>query len=178
MNNVRHVSFVRRATDMLRRAADALASKRLARDLGLPVEPVARVLDQVMIDVENLTKNGDHADCRPAIAKATKELERLGVHAKPTPLDEGALDKCLSELTEPHLTILNLSRAGMKLGEIATLVGMDVPLVRRSLVKTYADLRMKMMGCGDDDNDDNDDDDDDGGDRGKAEPAQLSARIA
>jgi hypothetical protein len=62
------------------------------------------------------------------------------------PLDEAALTFHLQQVPEPHLTILRHYRTGMKHTEIAELLQMDKQAVLRSLVKTYADLRMKMIG--------------------------------
>ena len=54
------------------------------------------------------------------------------------------MERCLEELPERDLTILRHFKQGRKHREIAALMGTDLESVRRSLVKTYADLRMKM----------------------------------
>lgn len=124
-------------------------SRNLAQDLGLPAEIVSRVLDQAAADLRNLTAHGDAADARPVINKAVNELAKFGLHSQP--FDAAAMDRCLKELAEPDLAILRHFKEGMKHADIAALLGTDVESVRRSLVRTYADLRIKMMGWDDGD---------------------------
>jgi hypothetical protein len=54
-------------------------------------------------------------------------------------------------LPERDLNILRLFKQGKKHREIAELMGTDVESIRRSLVKTYTDLRMRMRGFDGDD---------------------------
>ena len=54
------------------------------------------------------------------------------------------MERCLEELPDRDFTILRHFKQGKKHREIAELMGTDVDTVRRSLIKTYADLRMKM----------------------------------
>lgn len=122
---------------------------RLARDLGMPPDVVSRVLDQAAADLRNLAAKGDAADARPVINKAVNELAKFGFRSQP--FDTAAMGRCLKQLAEPDLAILRHFKEGMKHAEIAALMGTDVESVRRSLVRTYADLRIKMMGCDDDD---------------------------
>lgn len=124
---------------------------RLAHDLGLPADVVSRVLDQAAADLRNLAAKGDDADARPVINKAVQELAKFGFRSQP--FDTAAMDRCLKGLAEPDLAILRHFKDGMKHAEIAALMGTDVESVRRSLVRTYADLRIKMMGWDDDDGD-------------------------
>jgi hypothetical protein len=120
------------------------AGRDLARDLALPPEIVSQVLDQAAADLRTIGTAEDTADASLIIDKALNELAKHGFHAQP--LDETALNFYLQQVPEPHLTILGHYRAGMKHAEIAALLQMDRQIVLRSLVKTYADLRMKMMG--------------------------------
>ena len=129
--------------------ATRATSRNLAQDLGLPPEVVSRVLDQAAADLRNLAANSDTADARPVINKAVNELAKFGFRSQP--FDTAAMDRCLEQLSEPDLAILRHFKEGMKHAEIAALMGTDVESVRRSLVKTYADLRIKMMGWDDDD---------------------------
>lgn len=132
--------------------ASRATSRNLALDLGLPVEVVSRVLDQAAADLRNLGAMDDAADPRPVVNKAVDELAKFGFHSQP--FDAAALDRCLQELAEPDLDILRHFKQGMKQAEIAALMGTDVETVRRSLVRTYAGLRIKMMGWQDGDDGD------------------------
>jgi hypothetical protein len=125
-----------------RRNASTIAGRDLARDLALPPEIVSQILDQAAADLRKLEP--DNGDAVPIISKAVRELASHGFHAQP--LDDAALTRYLKQVQEPHLTILDHYRAGMKHTEIAALLHMDKQAVLRSLAKTYADLRMKMMG--------------------------------
>jgi DNA-directed RNA polymerase specialized sigma24 family protein len=134
------------------RRATRATGRELARDLRLPPDVVSRVLDEAASGLRNLADKGDAADARPVIDKAVDELAQLGFHSEP--FDTAAMDQCLKELAEPDLVILRHSKEGMKHAEIAALMGTDVESVRRSLVRTYADLRIAMMGWGDGDDSD------------------------
>jgi DNA-binding MarR family transcriptional regulator len=116
------------------------AGRDLARDLALPPEIVSKILDQAAADLRDIGT----ADGCLIVNKAVNELAKYGLHSQP--LDETALKFHLQQVPEPHLTILRHYRSGMKHGEIAELLQMDKQTVLRSLVKTYADLRMKMIG--------------------------------
>jgi hypothetical protein len=129
--------------------ATRATSRNLAQDLGLPPDVVSRVLDQAAADLRNLAAKGDAADARPVINKAVNELAKFGFRSQP--FDTAAMDRCLKQLAQPDLAILRHFKEGMKHTEIAALMGTDVESVRRSLVRTYADLRIKMMGWDDDD---------------------------
>lgn len=131
--------------------ATRATSRNLAQDLGLPPELVSRVLDQAAADLRNLAVNGDAADARPVINKAVNELAKFGLRSQP--FDTAAMDRCLKQLAGPDLAILRHFKDGMKHAEIAALMGTDVESIRRSLVRTYADLRTRMMGWDDDDGD-------------------------
>jgi DNA-directed RNA polymerase specialized sigma24 family protein len=141
---------IRRCLTFVRwRRRPSSAGARLAYDLGLQEDVVSRVLDEVAADLRKLAAKGDAADARPAINKAVNELAKFGFCSRP--FDTEAMDRCLKQLAEPDLAILRHFKEGMKHAEIAALMGTDVPSVRRSLVRTYADLRIKMMGWDDDD---------------------------
>lgn len=117
-------------------------SRSLAADLGAPPEVVNRVLEQTAADLRNLAEVDDASDARPIINKAIHELSKYGHHSRPS--EEAMMERCLAELPERDLTILRYFKQGKKHREIAELMDTDLQSVRCSLVKTYADLRMKM----------------------------------
>jgi DNA-directed RNA polymerase specialized sigma subunit len=125
-----------------RRGHSSAVSRDLAHDLGVPPEVVSRVLEQTAADLRQLAAVDDASDARPIINKAIDELAKYGYHSRPC--EEAMMERCLEELPERDLTILRHFKQGRKHREIAELMGTDVDSVRRSLVKTYADLRMKM----------------------------------
>lgn len=125
-----------------RRGQASLVSQGLAHDLGAPPEVVSRVLEQTAADLRQLAAIDDASDARPIINKAIDELAKYGYHSRPC--EEAMMERCLEELPERDLTILRYFKQGKKHREIAELMGTDLESVRRSLVKTYADLRMKM----------------------------------
>jgi DNA-directed RNA polymerase specialized sigma subunit len=125
-----------------RRAQTRAVSRNLAQDLGVPPEVVSRVLEQTAADLRQLAAIDDASDARPIINKAIDELAKYGYHSRPC--EEAMMERCLEELPERDLSILRHFKQGKKHREIAELMGTDVESVRRSLVKTYADLRMKM----------------------------------
>jgi hypothetical protein len=127
-----------------RRGAVTNTGHDLARDLELPPDVVSKVLDQAAADLRNIGTTGAACDAFLVINKAISSLANHGFHARP--LDEAALTVYLQEVPEPHVTILRHYREGMKYTQIAVLMNMDKAVVLRSLVKTYADLRMKMIG--------------------------------
>ena len=55
------------------------------------------------------------------------------------------MERFLSMLPARDLAILRHYKQGKKHLEIAALMGTDLQAVRKSLIKTYADLRMKMI---------------------------------
>lgn len=132
-----------------RRAQASAVSLSLAQDLGVPSEVVSRVLEQTTADLRQLAAIDEASDARPIINKAIDELAKYGYHSRP--YEEALMEQCLQQLPERDFTILRLFKQGKKHREIAALVGTDVESVRRSLVKTYADLRMKMRTHHDDD---------------------------
>jgi hypothetical protein len=125
-----------------RRHHSAAVSQSLAHDLGVPADVVSRILDQTTADLRRLAAVDEASDARPIINKAIDELAKYGYHSRPC--EEAMMERCLEALPERDLTILRHFKQGKKHREIATLLGTDVESVRRSLVKTYADLRMKM----------------------------------
>lgn len=126
-----------------RRDESSAISRSLAQDLGVPAEVVSRVLKQTTADLRELAAVDDASDARHIINKAIDELAKHGCGSRPS--EEAMMERCLEELPERDLTILRHFKQGKKHREIAELIGADVETVRRSLVKTYADLRMKMM---------------------------------
>lgn len=125
-----------------RRDHSAAVSRSLAHDLGVPADVVSRILNQTTADLRQLAAIDEASDARPIINKAIDELAKYGYHSRPC--EEAMMERCLEELPERDLTILRHFKQGKKHREIAVLLGTDIESVRRSLVKTYADLRMKM----------------------------------
>lgn len=115
----------------------------LAPDLGVPAD-VSRVLEQTATELRQLSASDETADARPIINKAVDELAKHQRHSNPA--EEAWMEQCLGELPERDLTILRHFKRGKKHREIAALMNTSLDDVRRSLVKTYADLRMKMRG--------------------------------
>lgn len=125
-----------------RRGQTDAVSKSLAQDLGVPHDVVNRVLEQTAAELRQLASVDDASDARPVLNKALDELAKYGYH--PRPYEEAMMERCLNELPEREFNILRLFKQGKKHREIAELMGTDVDSIRRSLVKTYTDLRMKM----------------------------------
>jgi DNA-directed RNA polymerase specialized sigma subunit len=125
-----------------RRGQTGAVSRSLAHDLGVPPEVVSRVLEQTTADLRQLAAIDETSDARPIINKAIDELAKYGYRSRP--YEEALMEQCLDELPERDFTILRQYNQGKKHREIAALRGTDVESVRRSLVKTYADLRMRL----------------------------------
>lgn len=125
-----------------RRGQTRAVSRSLAHDLGVPADVVGRILDQTAADLRQLAAVDEASDPRPVINKAINELAKYGYQSRPC--EEAVMERCLEQLPERDLAILRYFKQGKKHREIATLMGTDIESVRRSLVKTYADLRMKM----------------------------------
>ena len=117
------------------------AAAELAQDLALPMHAVSTILDQAAADLGTLSAN-DAGQAIAIVHRATAALAQL--RADPGPMDELQLEQCIDELPEPDRSILCYSKSGMKPADIAPLVGSDEKAVRRSLVKTYTGLRMRM----------------------------------
>lgn len=121
------------------------AAAELAEDLALPMHAVSTILDQAAADLCTLSAD-DAGQAIAIVHRATAALAQL--RADPDtmadPMDELQLQQCIDELPEPDRSILCYSKSGMKPADIAPLVGLDEKAVRRSLVKTYTGLRMKM----------------------------------
>ncbi|MET0536216.1 MAG: hypothetical protein ABW171_18520 [Steroidobacter sp.] len=122
-------------------------SRSLAHDLGAPPDVVSRILDRTAADLRELAAIDEASDARPIINRAITELAQYGYHSRP--FEEAMMERCLDELPERDLNILRHFKQGKKHREIAVLMNTDVDSVRRSLVKTYADLRMRMSTLGD-----------------------------
>jgi DNA-directed RNA polymerase specialized sigma24 family protein len=117
-------------------------TRKLRWRRGVPADVMSRILDQTAADLRQLAAIDESADARPIINKAINELAKYDYPCRPQ--EEALMERCLEELPEADLTILRHFKQGKKHREIAALMGTDVDSVRRSLVKTYADLRMKM----------------------------------
>ncbi|GFE84144.1 hypothetical protein GCM10011487_61440 [Steroidobacter agaridevorans] len=129
--------------------ADSSTSARLAHDLGLPHDEVSRILDRTAADLRQLSEaDSDDADARPIIDRAVSELAQLGFESRP--IEEAAMEQYLQELPERDYQILRLFKLGTKHSDIAAQLDTSVEAVRSSLVKTYAELRMRMIGSNDD----------------------------
>ncbi|WP_129648890.1 sigma-70 RNA polymerase sigma factor region 4 domain-containing protein [Peristeroidobacter agariperforans] len=129
--------------------SDSGTSARLAHDLGLPHEEVSRILDRTAADLRQLSESdSDDVDARPIIDRAVSELAKLGFESRP--FEEAAMEQFLRELPERDYQILRLFKLGEKHSEIAAQLDTTVEEVRSSLVKTYAELRMRMIGSTDD----------------------------
>lgn len=130
-------------------AAESIASARLARDLGLPNNEVSRILDRTAADLRKLSRiESDDIDARPIIDRAVSDLSKLGFQSRP--FEEAAMERYLQELPDRDYQILRHFKAGKRHSEIATLMDTDVEMIRSSLVKTYADLRIRMISTDDD----------------------------
>src|SRR5687767_10164835 len=127
-----------------RRGQTEAVSRSLAQDLGVPHDVVNRVLEQTAAELRELAAIDEASDARPIINKAMDELAKYGYQARP--YEEAIMERCLEQLPERDLNILRLFKQGKKHREIAELMGTDVESIRRSLVKTYTDLRMRMRG--------------------------------
>jgi DNA-binding NarL/FixJ family response regulator len=124
--------------------ADEAVSRSLAHDLGVPPDVINRVLEQTAADLRHLAAIDEASDARPIINKAVDELAKYG-HPW-WPFEEALMERCLEELPERDLTMLSHLKQGKQHREIAELMGTDLASVRRSLVNTYADLRLKTAG--------------------------------
>lgn len=131
-----------------RQSSVAAVSHSLAHDIGVPPEAMDRILRQTMAELCDLAAKDEAADTRPVINKAIGELAEFGYHSHP--FEEAMMERYLGKLPDRDFNILCHFKHGKKHREIAALMGLDVESVRRSLVKTYADLRMTMMHGGGD----------------------------
>jgi len=132
------------------RPAEVLATASLAEYPGASNEAVSRILDRTAADLRKLSEaDSDDVDARPIIDRAVNELAKLGFRSRP--FEEAAMERYLEQLPELDYQILRQFKLGKKHSEIAQLLSMDVEDVRSSLVKTYAELRMRMITSTDDD---------------------------
>lgn len=76
-----------------------------------------------------------------AVTVVTSELAKLGIDVT-LPSDDDALVRLLHAIPEPDLTILCQYQHGMTTRQIAEVLDTDLESVRRSLARTYVDLRM------------------------------------
>jgi RNA polymerase sigma factor (sigma-70 family) len=132
------------------RDAQSLAGEKLAQDLGLPADLVSGILDRTAADLRKLSSvDADDLDARPIIERAVHDLSKLGFHSRP--FEEELMEQYLQQLPDRDYEILRHFKQGRKHSEIAELMGTNVESVRRSLVKTYADLRVRMIDSNDGD---------------------------
>jgi DNA-directed RNA polymerase specialized sigma subunit len=129
--------------------SESFASARLTRNLGQPSDAVSRILDRTADDLRKLSVDeSDDVDARPIIDRAVNELSKLGFQSRP--FEEATMERYLRELPERDYQILRYFKLGKKHSEIAALMDTNVDAVRDSLVKTYADLRIRMIASDDD----------------------------
>lgn len=129
-----------------RHAPDAQAPKPTPEVANSP-DVVSSILDRTAADLRKLSTSDEDFDARPIIDRAVQELGQLGFQSRP--VEEEVMDRYLEELPETDYQILRHFKQGMKHTEIAELMGTDVNSVRSSLIKTYSDLRMRMLGSDD-----------------------------
>lgn len=126
------------------RDAQSVASEKLAHDLGLPTDIVSGILDRTAADLRNLSRTDpDNADARPIIDRAVQELSKLGFHSRP--FEDAVMERYLQQLPDRDYDILRHFRQGKNHSEIAELMGTNLDSVRRSLMKTYAGLRDRVI---------------------------------
>jgi len=150
------------ATWRSRRATLAITSTALVRDLHQPLGTVNSILTRTTRDLRKLSTLSAHVDARPIINRAVQELSRI--ERPSTAMEIAIMEHYLSELSDQDYEVLRLFKLGKKHSEIASLMSMNVESVRSSLVSTYSELRMRLMGCG-------------GGDGG-GEPLPIQYRLA
>lgn len=132
------------------RSARSAAGAKLAQDLGLPTEMVSSILDRTADDLRKLSSaDTDTIDARPIIDRAVHDLSRLGFHSRP--FEEAIMERYLQELPDRDYHILRYFKQGKKHSQIAELLGTNVDSVRRSLVRTYAELRLRLINSHDGD---------------------------
>lgn len=121
-----------------------MASTTLARDLGLPTDDVSRILGRTDAALRRLSLlDSDDVDARPIIDRAVSELSNLGIQSRP--FEEAAMEQYLCELPDLDYQILMEFKAGKSRCHIAEIVNTDVETVRTSLVRTYANLRIRII---------------------------------
>jgi DNA-directed RNA polymerase specialized sigma subunit len=132
------------------RGTQSVASEKLAQDLGLPADKVSSILDRTAADLRKMSSaDTDNIDARPIIDRAVHELAKLGFHSRP--FEEAIMERYLQELPDRDYEILRLFKQGKRHSEIAELLGTNVDSVRSSLVKTYSELRIRIVSPGDGD---------------------------
>ncbi|MBM0105391.1 response regulator transcription factor [Steroidobacter sp. S1-65] len=120
-------------------------SKPVAPEVSSPPDLVSSILDRTATDLRQLATSGEQEfDARLIIERAVRELSQLGYQSPP--FEEQLMDRYLATLPKPDHDILCLFKEGKKHNEIAALMNTDLRSVRASLIKTYADLRMNMIG--------------------------------
>jgi RNA polymerase sigma factor (sigma-70 family) len=118
------------------------ASDKLAQELGLPTDTVGDIFERAAADLRKLSDD-DGAEARRIIERAAHDLSKLGFHRKP--LETAIMEQFVRQLPDRDYQILRHFKQGRKHQEIAESLGMSVDAVRCSLVKTYAELRVRMI---------------------------------
>lgn len=129
-----------------RRSNVAAVSRSLALDVGVPPESIDRIIREAMTELRDAEAKGEAADAWPIINKAINEIGRYGCNSHPS--EVAIIERYLDELPERDFSILCQFQQGKKHRDIAALMRTDVESVRCSLVKTYANLRMRMINSG------------------------------
>lgn len=135
------------------RDARSEVGEKHAQDLSLPSTAASDILDRAAADLRRLSskranEDDDGVDARHIIERTVRDLSRLGFHCRP--FEAAIMEHYLQQLPKRDYQILRYFKQGRKHHEIATAMGMDVNSVRRSLVKTYAELRIRMINSHDD----------------------------
>lgn len=129
-------------------SAETKANESSAPEAGSSPDMVSSILDRTAADLRQLSMSEDeNVDARPIIDRALRELSQLGF--QPSPFEEQLMDRYLAELPPLDYQILALFKQGRKNCEIAEQLNTDVISVRTSLINTYAELRMRMIGSDD-----------------------------
>jgi DNA-directed RNA polymerase specialized sigma subunit len=122
------------------------AANELSLDCGLPAEQVSEILNRATAELRELADQDTGTfDARPIIDRAVKELFDRGFQLRP--FENSVMEKYLQELSFSDYQILLHHQHGWKHSQISELMEVSVETVQRSLVKTYAELRMRMMNC-------------------------------
>lgn len=119
------------------------------------------IFNRACAELSRLTEDDMHP--RLALLRATSEFARLHERLGPQP-EDALIARFLERLPARDLQMFRHRQQGKQLTENAALMGADVETVRRSLAKTYFDLRMLIKESPNPD--------------GDGEPAEITERIA
>ncbi len=132
----------------LQAAPDASKPSRAPKSVDA-ADAVSSILDRTAADLRKLSLSGDdNLDASPIIERAVQELGQLGFRSPP--FNDQIMDRYLAGLPELDYKILCLFKDGKKHNEIADQMHVSIDTVRFSLIRTYSELRMTMIGSSDD----------------------------